>query len=73
MLSLGALGLEVLALLPDLVSKGLDIWAIVQRVNDLSNQPTPVTPDELAALKVMIDAERQKLANMTAQLDTDPK
>lgn len=72
MFTLPELALEVLGLLPDMVRAGNDIWGIVQRTIDLHNQPTPATQDELAALKVAIDAERQKLAGMTAQLDEDP-
>lgn len=67
-----ALALEVLALVPTAIQLGLDITDTVERVLNLADQPTPATPEQLDGLRIAIAAERQRLADLTVQLDTDP-
>ncbi len=72
MLALLPLAMEILAYLPQAIKLGVDLTDTAGRAVALFNAPVPATQEELAALKTAIDAEKAKLAAMTAELDQDP-
>ena len=63
---------EVIAYLPEAIKLGVDVSDTVQRAIALVNAPTPATDEELATFKEALDAEKAKLAVMTAELNKDP-
>ena len=72
MLALLPLVMELLGLVPAAIKLGTDITDSVTEAIRLYNLPAPATPAELASLQTMIDLEKQKMADMTAELDKDP-
>ena len=63
---------EAIEFAPQAIKLGMDVTDIVNRAVALSKSPAPVTADELAAFGALLSAERAKLVDLTAQLNTDP-
>lgn len=51
---------------------GLDVAETAQRAVALAHKPTPATPEELADFKALLDAEKARLDELTAELNQDP-
>lgn len=72
MLAVVPIAMEILGYLPTAIQLGVDITSTAQRAYALWTKGDATTPEELAALKADMEAEKQKLADMTAELDKDP-
>ncbi len=72
MLAIVPIAMEILGYLPTAIKLGMDITSSATRAYELWQKGPAATDEELAALKADIEAEKQKLADMTAELDKDP-
>lgn len=72
MLALLPLAMEILEYAPQAIALTGKMSAAGIRAVELWKAGPATTQDELAALKTDIDAEKAKLAEMTAELDRDP-
>ncbi len=72
MLALLPLAMEIISYIPTAIKLGVDLTATAEQAYALWEKGPATTEEELAALKIAIDAEKQKLADMTAELDKDP-
>jgi len=70
--SIAVLLVEALQFLPGAIKAGMDVAEIVNRAHDLVNTPAPGTPEELAAFADLLASERDRLADLTRQLNTNP-
>ncbi len=72
MLAIVPLAMEILGYLPSAIKLGIDLTDSATRAYELWQKGPATTQEELADLKAMIEAEKAKLASMTAELDKDP-
>ncbi len=72
MLAVVPLAMEILGYLPTAIKLGIDITDSATRAYDLWQKGPAATQAELDALAADIAGEKQKLSDMTAELNKDP-